>query len=230
MTELERSLAALAAEIEWPETPDLAGRLELAPQPAPRPRPRRRRALALAFALLVLALGVAFAVPQARTAILRFFHLRGVTVEIVDTLPTAQERALGADLGTPVTADGVEANLGFRPKLPPSHGKPQLYEQGDFVSAVIATPRPVLLTQFRSGGNPEMLKKLSGGATAIEPVTINGEAGLWLTGAEHVFIAPNAPPRLAGNVLLWQHGDLTFRLEGRGLTRQEAFRIARSID
>jgi hypothetical protein len=87
----------------------------------------------------------------------------------------------------------------------------------------------VLLTQVRSGGGFQVLKKMSGGATTIEPVTVDGETGLWLTGAVHVFIAPGAPPRLAGNVLLWQHGELTFRLEGRTLTRAQALRIARSI-
>ena len=41
----------------------------------------------LAFAVLAVAVGAAMAVPQARTAILEFFRLRGATVERVETLP-----------------------------------------------------------------------------------------------------------------------------------------------
>ena len=56
---LERDLRALAAELEWPDTPALAP-LELA-------RRRNLRPLVLALAVLVLALAVAFAVPPARS-------------------------------------------------------------------------------------------------------------------------------------------------------------------
>ena len=51
--ELERSLQALAADVEWPPTPEL--RLEL--EPRRRRVLDRRRALVLALALLVLAIG-----------------------------------------------------------------------------------------------------------------------------------------------------------------------------
>src|SRR5438034_829291 len=70
MTELERALLALGEAIDFPPEPDL------------RPRVRERiqgrrlaRPLVLAFAAVVVAVGVAFAVPPARSAILRFFHI-----------------------------------------------------------------------------------------------------------------------------------------------------------
>src|SRR5204863_2740785 len=84
MTELERIVGGLRTlPVDWPATPDVAARLEL--------RPRRRLAIVAAVALAAAALAAAFAVPQSRSAILRFFHLRGVTVERVGTLPRAQE-------------------------------------------------------------------------------------------------------------------------------------------
>ncbi|HJX47160.1 MAG TPA: hypothetical protein VJ375_04880, partial [Gaiellaceae bacterium] len=80
-----RELSALAAQVEWPPTPEL--RYELEPSAA-----RPRRPLALGLALLVLtALVAAFAVPQSRGAILRFFHLGSVTIVRVDRLPAAEE-------------------------------------------------------------------------------------------------------------------------------------------
>jgi len=48
---------------------------------------------------LLVALGIALAVPPARSAILRFFHIGSVTVERVETLPHAQQRSLVAGLG-----------------------------------------------------------------------------------------------------------------------------------
>ena len=98
MNELERRLTVLGAEIAFPPEPDVAGPVvgRLAER-ARRPFPWRRVALALA--VLAVAVGAAFAVPQARTTILRWFHLRGVTVERVETLPPAVERSKAGGLG-----------------------------------------------------------------------------------------------------------------------------------
>ena len=103
MTELELSLAALAPEVDWPATPTLA-----LPHVLPR-RSRPRLVIAVALAALVVAVGAAFAVPSARSAILRFFGFGGVTIERVATLPSAQERPLAATLGTPVSRDAAES-------------------------------------------------------------------------------------------------------------------------
>ena len=109
--DLERELRGLA--VAWPETPEL--RLEL----AARVRSRRPLLLAVAVALVVAALAAAVAVPQSRGAILRFLHLGGVTVEVVDTLPSAQERPLAAGLGPVVTTAEARRRLGAAPLLAP---------------------------------------------------------------------------------------------------------------
>ena len=60
----------------------------------------------------------------------------------------------------------------------------------------------------------------------VEP----GIQGLWISGAPHVvFFFPETSPRLAGNVLVWATDRRTFRLEGRGLNRDDALRLAREI-
>src|SRR4051794_77916 len=113
MPDLETRLRALAADVAWPETPGLAEALVL-------DRPRRRasrRALVIALAVVAVALAAAFAVPDARTSILRFFHLRGVTVERVDRLPEA--RPLGdLHLGAPVSLAEARLRLGQPILLP----------------------------------------------------------------------------------------------------------------
>jgi hypothetical protein len=42
-------------------------------------------------------------------------------------------------------------------------------------------------------------------------------------------MAPQLPPRFAGNTLVWQRDRITFRLEGKSLTRAEAARLARTL-
>ena len=75
--------------------------------------------------------------PQSRSAILRFFHLGGVTVVRVETLPPAQERPLAAGLGSAVTDAEAERTLGA-PFLPAGHGT--LYERDGFVSTLLRGP------------------------------------------------------------------------------------------
>ena len=98
MTELERALVLLGDELAFPPAPDVSVRVLARVAEAP-PR-RRRRALVLVVAALAVAIGAAFAVPQARTAILDFFGLRGATVQRVETLPVVPPRTAQAlDLG-----------------------------------------------------------------------------------------------------------------------------------
>jgi hypothetical protein len=220
MTELEQTLRALAAEIEWPATPELTPRFE--------PVRLRRRSLLLAVAAALLAIAIAFAVPQARSSILRFFHLGGVTIERVGTLPAAEQRPLAADLGTRVTPAEAEQALAAPFLLPKTSGTPVLYERLGVVSTLLGAPQPVLLSESRFTG---LMKKLVGSATGVQSASIApGLVGVWIAGGRHVFFGPELPARLAGNVLLWERDGITFRLEGRALTKPRALELAREID
>jgi hypothetical protein len=206
MTELEHALATL--EVEWPATPAF----DLRP-------PVRRRAWLLVLAAAILALGVAFAVPQSRAALLRVLHLGGVTIERVHTLPAAEERPLASTLGTPVSAAEAEALLGR-----PFGVRARLYRSGEIVSALLAGP--VVLSELRSGAGTMILKKLAATGTTVQYVSIEGAPGIWIAGARHVVLAPPLPPRLAGDVLVWVRGAVTYRLEGKRLTLDAARDLA----
>jgi hypothetical protein len=222
MTELERALQALASQIDWPATPSLPVRFE-------QRRRRVARRLVVIAAAVLLGIGVALAVPDARSAVLRFLHLGGVTIERVSTLPAAQERPLAAYLGSPVSPAKAQDALGEPVRLPPSGARLQLYLGSGVVSVLLATPSPVLLSEFRSAGGAALLKKVVGSSTGIEQLPVAGGPGIWITGEEHVLIAPLAPPRLAGNTLIWQRGEITYRLEGPRLTRALALRLAGEV-
>src|SRR5690242_19356175 len=94
MTELERALVALGNELDIPATPAVRHGGEQRLQ-----RRRWIRPAVFALAAGVVAVGIAMAVPPARSAILKFFHIGSVTVERVDTLPPAQTRPFATGLG-----------------------------------------------------------------------------------------------------------------------------------
>jgi hypothetical protein len=200
-------------EIAWPETPAFG--LDFGP--------RRARRWPLAVAIASAAMAAAFAVPQSRGAILRFLDLGGVTIERAGRLPAAEERPLGAGLGPVVSVPTAERELGHSLLLPDLRPLPPLHLASIRVVSFLLTYRgePVLVSELPFG-DPGILKKVAATATRIESVP----NGLWLSGAAHVFVFPGAPPRLAGNVLLVLRAGLTLRIEGKGLPKAEALRLA----
>lgn len=242
MTELERDLAALGRALDYPPTPNLAPRVRA------RLEERRpvfafplRRALAFGLVLLVVAAGALMAVPSTRSAILEWLGVEGVTIEPVETLPAVEPRA-DLELGEAVSLEDAERRAGYDVRVPEELGPPDaVYVREEFpleiVSLVYATDDgedEFLLTQFRAGLRNVVAKKLVQPGTTVVPVTLAGGPGFWIEGAPHVVawvdrdgMVHEETLALAGNVLLWQDGDLTLRLEG-ARTLSEALRIASS--
>jgi hypothetical protein len=232
---LKLRLRALGHELQYPEEPDLAPAVLVRLEGRPFPW---RRAAAIALAVLVVAVSTAFAVPAARTAILRFFHLGGATVIRVETLPPAVERAQAGGLGRPLPRAAAERELGFRLALPHFEGRQSgtVYVLERSVGTVIVRwkGKRVLLSEFPSAG-VVALKKLALGATVIDPTPVDGHSGLWIEGGPHTLMYfdrahafREGPVLIRGNVLIWVRGRLTLRLEGK-LTRAEATALARSV-
>ena len=222
--ELESELRALAAEIEWPSTPALR------PELAPRARPSwRARPVALALAVVAVAVAAAFAVPQSRGAILRFLGLGAVRVQFVDRLPAAQERPLAAGLGPPISAAVARGVLGRAPLQPPLTPSPILHETDGVVSLLFRQEGdPVLLSEIASSGGP-VLKKIALAGASVRWVRAGNDPGIWIARGRHLVLFPRAAARVAGNTLIWQHGDLTLRLEGAQLTLRDALALAAKI-
>jgi hypothetical protein len=218
MPELERSLAQLGAELDWPRTPDLAasvmGRLEEPAAPPSRSAPRRRlagllppaglrRSLALAAVALLLLAGTVFAAaPGVRDAVLDFLGLQGATVERRETLPAPPpERPL--DLGARTTLAEARERLGFEPLVPTALGDPQgVYVRtgvpgGELSLAYRARPGlprarstrlGLLVSEFRGDLSPNYIAKVVGAGTGTDRLRIDGDRAIWIEGAPHFFL------------------------------------------
>jgi hypothetical protein len=253
MTELERALVRLGDELSFPEAPDVSERV-LARLAAEPPRARglfRRRVLVVALAVLALALGAAMAVPQARTAILEFFRLRGATVERVETLPRVpppSEETLG--LGRPLSPERLDADL---PEVlvPGVLGRPDaayvssesygrqltlVYAPGDGVPESPFTGVGILVSEFVGESDSGFIQKLVDAGATVERLQVGSYPALWIEGGPHVVFFRDDEGevfedegRLAGNTLLVDRDDVLVRIEGE-IDRARALEIARSLE
>ena len=230
MNDLELRLAALGAEIDYPPVP----RFDYSFTEA-RPRRLAWRPLAVAFAALVLiAAGVLTFSEGARSAFLEIFHIRGATVERVEELPDVAVQRF--DFGEQLTRADAERRAGFELV---DVGKPDaiFVRDGNVVSLVygrVDHPR-LVLTEVRGSVWHGFAKKVAGGGTRVEEVTVDGEPGLFVSGDEHFVmfrdengLIDDEATFLAGTVLLWNRGPLLLRLEA-DVTREEALELARSV-
>jgi hypothetical protein len=229
---LEQRLVALGTTLELPPAPDVVPAV-LARLPA-RARRRRpaRRTLAVALAAALLLAGGAMAVPPTRHAILRILGLRGVRIERVPRLPPVPaSNRLG--LGQRIPLGRARHAASFYALLPP--GSPTAYLAHDVpggrVSIVIGR---MLIIEFRGTATPFIFKVLGPG-TSIKTVRVNGGPGVYLSGAPHEVLFQTRTGRvrtdrvrLAGNVLIWQQGPLTIRIEGTR-TLEQARALALSL-
>jgi hypothetical protein len=216
MTELERALVALGDDLEFPHSRDVW------PQIADRLQRRRWvRPAVFALAAAVVAFGIALAVPHARSAIAKFFHIGSVTVERVETLPPAQTRPFATGLGPALTRPTV--------KLPASVKATAYYNRPGMAAALLRYRGKQVLYARLTGDQMGFAKKVVGPTTHLDEVPL-GEFGLFLSGTPHVLLwdRGNVQTRLAGNVLIWLSNGVTYRLEGQ-LTKGQMLALARQI-
>jgi hypothetical protein len=242
MSELDlgRELDELASRIVFPPTPDLA------PAVLARIRERRRpRRLALAFASAMLAVLAAAAVlvtsPGARSTVLDWLQIGGVEFRRADRLPKVPVRAEPV-FGERVTLEEARRRVEFPVLVPERLGEPDRvhhrpYPSGGAITLVWGDPGEPRLALTEWAGRvvePVLLKVIPPG-TRADVVTVGGGTGVWLAGAPHViFVHPPGGGEhaeelyLAGNVLVWEVGERSFRIEA-AIGRDEALRIARSL-
>lgn len=244
MAELERveaRLTDLASAIEWPRTPDLRPAVRSGIVLWRRRRRRQLRLLMIAAALAVVLIGGAAGAA--------YIELRGATIQTVPTLPSPAPTRSGAigsrlDLGARYTSVGAaEQAAGFRALVPASLGQPDevYFRRSPDALTLVYHPRSdlpatsdpevgALVMEARASVDRRSFGKLVGPGARLEPVTVNGGSGFWISGAPHGFFfyasGDNVDQfRLAGDVLIWNQAGLVVRIES-ALDEPKALAVA----
>jgi hypothetical protein len=278
--ELIQRLGALAPDIAWPATPDLASRVTAAIHAGPAltagapgfldrlrallgidglgvPGGRRvaRRSLVIALiallAIAVAAAAIGLGVPGIRIQ-LQLGPIATPTPAassgpssssaLASLPPSIPASPPGPELGPVVSLDQARSGAGFGILLPGTTGYTQPTEVHmvggqPFTRVTLWYPDGTMLTEFLGEVQPDAFQKIVGGGTTVEPVRVGSVGGWWITGLPHelmfLYRDPDGQQRwqevkVSNNVLLWQAGPVTLRLE-TPLDRDAAIALAASL-
>lgn len=216
MNELERDLLALREAVVWPATPDAADAVR--DRLTPRTRTRRRR---LALAALLVALAGGLAVSPAGASLLRWIGI-GSTIRVteVQRLPVPASASV-SDLGRVIPLERARLLADFPVRVP---GRPLRVRFSDAIlgGAVTLEYHDATITQF-AGTTTDYVQKVVAPPARARRVQVNGEPGVFISGGPtQLFVGDRdgQTVRLGGarrgfNVLLWESGEIAFRLETR---------------
>ncbi len=222
----------------------------LGPPPVLRPAWQTVAAAVVVVALAVS--GVLVASPGARDAVAGWLGLRGVRIVETPapaTPPPTRTLGNGLDLGKRTTLAAAEDHLGTRVLLPAGLGSPDevyvrdlsltgvqvylVYRARPGLPETNATGVGLLLGEFTGDISTEGMTKFTNGAR-LEFVQVGRARGYWIEQGHAVGYVDSKGNvlgdtiRLAGNVLLWEQGNLTLRIES-ALSKTQAVALARTI-
>lgn len=255
----EEKLRLIVSGMDYPPTPDIAGRVTARLQATTRPRFRvASKALAWSLTIMLVLFVSLMLIPPVRAAIIEFIQI-GV-VHIFPPEPTPQP------IGTPspgsiipVTATPAQSLI---PLLNQMSGKTTLADAQTRVSYPILLPTypadlgaPDYVYVQNMDGNMVVLvwldpqdptrvsmslhflppgswaiKKME--PTVIDETRVNGERAIWTTGPYPLYVSNGDiqyKRLITGHVLIWDDGKVTYRLE-TDLSLEEAVKIAESLE
>jgi hypothetical protein len=262
---VERLLADAATRAQWPPTPDLApavlarlgspaalnvrpavvARIDrnAAPHASGRGRLRLAGALALAATLALAIAGIAGALG---------FRVPGLEIVRVAETPAVvtPPAGTGLDLGSPIPVADAAARDGPRLRLPASLPAPTTafaVGTGDRAVVTVAwraepgqptlegTDLRLTLTALEGGVDDDLVRKVVGPGTTVEPVVIGADHGWWIAGGPHTVLVRGLDggietlrSAVAGDTLVFAREGTLYRLES-SLGRDATVEVARSM-
>ena len=216
--------------------------------------PRLRRSILLAAAaLLLLAAAVTAAIGYGLPGIQILFGPPPSPTPVPgapssSAVSPSRDPGPALGLGSRLSLDEAQALVDFAILLPPDPaiGAPDaVYLSGRRVALVWA-PAPglpgtviegigLLLIELHARVDEQTIRKLIDAGTSVEPITVDGAPGYWISGEFHrvAYVAPDGSTiddsvRVAGNTVLWTVGGITYKLEGE-FTRNDAIALAETL-
>ncbi|MBZ0286235.1 MAG: DUF4367 domain-containing protein [Anaerolineae bacterium] len=254
----EQTVLESARHFAYPPTPDIAGavraRLQHAARRGARHTLRMVAAALLAFIVVTLAVPQtrAFVLEVLRIGVVRIFYgeptgtptlsITGTRTPRPTALPPHTPVASALDLPGETTLANAEQQLGSPILLPaypaalgtPDHVYAQLIGRGVVVTLVWVKPdAPTQTDLLLQMLNPDTVaaKYFPWEAGNEKAVLVNGRRAYWLTGVHRLYFYEtegDISRVVDKDVLLWDEGDLTYRLE-TDLPLEEAIRVAESL-
>lgn len=245
--QLSAALTALGRDVAFPHTPSIASavtaRLTAERGRGVRPRLPRLAVLGRRRLLILVAVGLLalLALAGATRLAIGAFEVRvqpNATPSV--SLPPVEPGAIGE----PVSEAEAVARAGFEPTLPPGPSPDEVYvidtEFGD--PGILYAWRPSAaypriegtdwgLMLIVAQGDQEFVSKSVDRFDALVDVRVNGDRAFWIPAPHEVSITTDDGSEtfsVTGNVLIWQVGDLSYRLETT-LGRAEAIALAESM-
>lgn len=251
----ERQLLSLAGELEYPRTPDVAGAAmrRLSKGAGVRGEGRSHflpRRLAWLLAVLLVFCASLMLIPPARAAILEFIQIGAV--RIFRETPTSTSLPLSATPGPTqslipllekiageMTLSQAQQIVNYPillPSYPRDLGQPDrvFVQEADGKMTILVWMDPHQPDQVRMSlhiipSGSWAIKKM--GPQMIQETSVKGQHAIWAIGPYMLQLSNGdleVTRLVAGHVLIWTEGDLTYRLE-TNLGLDEAIKVAESL-
>ncbi len=152
------------------------------------PKARHRSWAVAASLLLIVVLGV-LVIPDSRRAVARWFGIPSVEIEVTPSL-------------------SLPPPIGLREAVGPGESR-----------IVDVDGRAILFSAIDASFDDQLITKTVSGSDQLEQVDVNGSPGLWVGGESHEVLYRVPDPevvveRVAANTLLWNDGEVLYRIEG----------------
>ncbi|MFT3894986.1 MAG: hypothetical protein QM730_25445 [Anaerolineales bacterium] len=253
----EEKLRILASGLDYPPTPDIAGRVMARLRPPTRSR-FSFKALAWSLTIILVLFVSLMLIPPVRAAIIEFIQIgavrifppepttqpittatpesqttRTATVSASDLLPTLAQMAGRTSLADAQSQVDYPILL---PTYPSDLGEPDLvYLQNMDGNMVILVwldeqdPKKILMSLHFVPNGSWAIKKME--PAAIDKTSVKGSRAIWTTGPYPLYINGDIEYKrlITGHVLIWGNVDVTYRLE-TGVSMEEALKTAESLE